>query len=385
MSETTTGPPPSVASDAVARARGAVGDPRAAAAAVIADACAIAAIAAPTGGEGARADWVAARLPGARRDAQGDVLVAPHPAGAPPVVLAAHLDTVFGHDVPLDVRREGDRLCAPGIGDNSLAVAVLVAVADALAGMPATRRPIVCAFTVGEEGRGDLRGARAVVADLAPAAFLAVEGHFGDRLATAAVGSTRLEVTMSGPGGHSWGDRGGPSAIHALARAAALIADIPRSADGAVSVGVIDGGTSVNTIAARARMEVDLRATRPEELAELERRSRAAVEAAAAREGTMAEVADIGRRPAGALDPGDPLRAELLAVRAALGMPAPDESPVSTDANAALGAGVPGATLGVSRGGGMHTRGEWVATGPVALGLLLVLASALTVADRPLG
>jgi tripeptide aminopeptidase len=355
-------------------------------AAVMADTCEITAIAAPTGDEGARADWVAARLPGARTDAAGDVIVAPHAAGAaPPVVLAAHLDTVFGHDAPLDVRRDGDRLCGPGVGDNSLAVAVLVSVADALGRLPPTRRPIVCAFTVGEEGRGDLRGARAVVADLAPAALLAVEGHFGDRLGTTAVGSTRLEVTMRGPGGYSWGERGGPSAIHALARAAALIADIPRSPDGAVSVGVIEGGTSVNTLAARARMEVDLRATRPDELHELERRARAAVGAAAAREGAAAEVADIGRRPAGGLEPGDALRAELLAVRAALGMPAPDESPVSTDANAALGAGVRGATLGVSHGGGMHTPGEWIATGPIALGLLLVLASALAVADRPLG
>jgi acetylornithine deacetylase/succinyl-diaminopimelate desuccinylase-like protein len=190
---------------------------------------------------------------------------------------------------------------------------------------------------------------------------------------------------MRGPGGHSWGDRGGPSAVHALARAAALIADIPRSPDGAVSVGVIEGGTSVNTLAAQARMEVDLRATGPAERAELEQRARSAVAAAAAREGVAADVIDIGRRPAGALAPGDPLRAELLAVRAALGMAPPDEAPVSTDANAALGAGVPGATLGLSRGGGMHTRGEWIHTGPIALGLLLVLACALTVADRPLG
>lgn len=383
MRETTTGPPPTVARDAVARARRAIGDPAAAAAAVIADTATVAAIPAPTGDEGARAEWVAARLPGARRDAVGDVIVPGHPGEGPPVVLAAHLDTVFGREVPLEVRREGDRLVAPGVGDNSLAVAALVAVAAALARTPPTRRPVVCAFTVGEEGRGDLRGARAVVAALAPAAFLAIEGHFGDRLATTAVGSTRLEVTMRGPGGHSWGDRGGPSAVHALARAAALIADIPRSPDGAVSVGIVEGGTSVNTLAAHARMEIDLRATRPEELADLEARARAAVTAAAAREGVAPEVADIGRRPAGGLAPGDPLRAELLDVRAELGMPPPDEAPVSTDANAALGAGVPGATLGLSRGGGMHTREEWIATGPVALGLLAVLASALTVADRP--
>ncbi len=383
MRETTSGPPPTVARDAVARARRALGDPAAAAAAVIADTEAVALIAAPTGEEDARARWVAARMPGARVDPAGDVIVPGRPGEGRPVVLAAHLDTVFGRDVPLEVRRAGDRLVGPGIGDNSLAVASLVAVAGALARSRPTRRPVVCAFTVGEEGRGDLRGARAVVAELRPAAFLAVEGHFGDRLATTAVGSTRLEVTMRGPGGHSWGDRGGPSAIHALARAAALIADIPRSPDGAVSVGIVEGGTSVNTLAARARMEIDLRATGADELADLEARARSAVAAAAAREGVAPDIADIGRRPAGGLAPGDPLRAELLAVRRELGMPPPDEAPVSTDANAALGAGVPGATLGLSRGGGMHTPDEWIATGPVALGLLLVLASALAVADRP--
>lgn len=385
MTATAAGHTPARAHDAVARARRAVGDPLAAAAAVIADTAAIAAIPAPTGAEGARAAWIRERLPAARADGVGDVLFAPHPGEGAPVVLAAHLDTVFAQDVPLTVTRRGDRLEAPGIGDNCLAVAALLAAARALEGAAPSARPVVCAFTVGEEGRGDLRGARAVVAELRPAVFLAVEGHFGDRLATAAVGSTRLEVTMTGPGGHSWGDRGGPSAVHGLARAAALVADLPRSPDGAVSVGVIEGGTSVNTLAARARMEVDMRATDPEELARLERGARAAVEAAAVREGLDSHVADIGRRPAGALAEGDPLREELLAVRAALGMPAPDESPVSTDANAALGAGLPGATLGLSRGGGMHTTGEWIDTGPIALGLIALVASALVVADRPSG
>lgn len=383
MSEPSLAHPSSVVRDAVARARRAIGDPAAAARAVIADTLEVAAIPAPTGAEEARARWALARFPGATVNAEGDVVVRSRPGAGPPVVLAAHLDTVFGPETPLEARAAGDRLLAPGIGDNSLAVAALAGVADALGRMEPAARPIVCAFTVGEEGRGDLRGARAVVADLAPFAFLAVEGHFGDRLATRAVGSTRLEAVMRGPGGHSWGDRGGPSAIHGLARAAALIADIPRSADGAVSVGVIAGGTSVNTLAAEARMEIDLRSAHPEELADLEARARRAIAAAAAREGVSAEIHDIGRRPAGGLDPGDPLRAELLEVRSALGMPPPDESPVSTDANAALGAGVPGATIGVSRGGGMHTADEWISTGPIALGLLVVLASALAVADRP--
>ncbi len=289
MSEPSLAHPSSVVRDAVARARRAIGDPAAAARAVMADTLEVAAIPAPTGAEAARARWALARFPGATVDAEGDVVVAPQPGAGPPVVLAAHLDTVFGPETPLEARAAGDRLLAPGIGDNSLAVAALAAVADALGRMEPTGRPIVCAFTVGEEGRGDLRGARAVVADLAPFAFLAVEGHFGDRLATRAVGSTRLEAIMRGPGGHSWGDRGGPSAIHGLARAAALIADIPRSADGAVSVGVIAGGTSVNTLAAEARMEIDLRSAHPDELADLEARARRAIAAAAAREG-------LGRR-----------------------------------------------------------------------------------------
>ena len=340
-------------------------------------------IPAPTGQEHARAAWIRAQLPCATVDAQGSVLFAVHPGEGPPVVLAAHIDTVFGHDVPHVVRQEEGRLYGPGIGDNSLAVAALIAVAQGLSRLPPTRRPIVCAFTVGEEGRGDLRGARAVVADLAPFALLAVEGHFGERVATRAVGSTRLEARMTGPGGHSWGDRGAPSAVHGMARAAAVVADIPRSAEASVSVGMIGGGTSINTLAAEAWMEIDLRAVDPKELEALEARARATIEASAVREGVEAEVHDIGRRPAGGLDPADPLRAELLDVRAALGLPPPDESPVSTDANAALGAGVPAATIGLTTGGGMHTREEWIATEPIGEGLVAVLASALVVADRP--
>lgn len=380
-------PPPDASLEivpaALARARRALGDPGHAVEAVIADTLELAAIPAPTGDEGARAAWLTARLPAATMDREGNVLIAPHPGDGPPVVLAAHMDTVFGHEVPHEVRHHGDGLFGPGIGDNSLAVAALVAIAGALARMPPTRRPVVCAFTVGEEGRGDLRGARAVVADLTPFALLAVEGHFGDRLATTAVGSTRLEVRMHGPGGHSWGDRGRPSAIHGLARAAAVIADIPTSRNASVSVGLIGGGTSINTLAAEAWMEIDLRAVDPAELAALEKRARATVAGAAVREDVEAEVLEIGRRPAGRLAPDDSLRAALLEVRAAVGLPPPDEAPVSTDANAALGAGIPGATLGLSRGGGMHTREEWIATEPIGDGLVAVLTSAIVVADRP--
>ncbi len=370
---------PDAVNVAVARARAALDDP----ARVVALALMVGAIPAPTGHEEARAAWIGAQLPCATVDAEGDVLFAAHPGEGPPVVVAAHMDTVFGHEVPHLVRQEEGRLHGPGIGDNSLAVAALIAVAQSLSRLPPTRRPIVCAFTVGEEGRGDLRGARAVVADLAPFALLAVEGHFGERLATRAVGSTRLEARMRGPGGHSWGDRGRPSAVHGMARAAAVVADIPRSADASVSVGLIGGGTSINALAAEAWMELDLRAVDPEELAALEERARATIAASAAREGVETQVREIGRRPAGRLDPADPLRDELLAVQAAVGRPVPDESPVSTDANAALGAGIPAATIGLTTGGGMHTPEEWVATEPIGEGLVAVLASALVVADRP--
>jgi acetylornithine deacetylase/succinyl-diaminopimelate desuccinylase-like protein len=372
---------------AIERAEELLGDGAAAAERTVRSAMEIAAIPAPTFDEGARARHIADRIGGGSPDPAGNVTVeVPGARGGAAVALVAHMDTVFPAGVPLSVSRDDARAHGPGIGDNAVAVAALMEVAACLRAHPRpAAAPILVAFTVAEEGRGDLAGARAVIDTHRPRAVLAVEGHYLDRMATAAVGSVRLEAVFSGPGGHSWGDRGAPSATHAAARAAAWMADLARGPDAALSVGILEGGTSVNTIAAGARMEIDLRATDPGELARLESHTRAALAAGADEEGVRLEVREIGRRPGGALAPDHPLGLALRAVRSGIGLPAADESAVSTDANAALGTGVAAAAIGVTRGGGMHTPGEWIETGPIRQGLVMVLASALAIAGHPEG
>ena len=372
---------------AIGRARELLGDGSAAAERVATAALEIAAIPAPTFGEAARTRCIAGLIGGGSVDAAGNLAIeVPGARPGAPVALVAHMDTVFPAGAPLVVDRDGTRLRGPGIGDNSVAVAVLIEIALCLGALPCPAgAPILIAFTVAEEGRGDLAGARALVAAHRPRALLALEGHFLDRMATTAVGSVRFEAVYTGPGGHSWGDRGTVSANHAAARAAARVAGLAHGPDGAVSVGVIEGGTSVNTIAARARMEIDLRATDPAELDRLEAGARAAMSVGADEEGIVLEVRDIGRRPGGALAAGHPLARALRGVRAGLGLGEADESATSTDANAALGAGVPAAAIGVTRGGGMHTSGEWVEVAPIRQGLLLTLASTLAIAGHPEG
>jgi len=303
-----------------------------------------------------------------RVDAAGNVLAAFGPAAAadrPAAIVAAHLDTVFAAGTPLRPRREGDRLLGPGIGDDSLAVAALVHLARRLRAAPPAR-PVVLAATVGEEGLGDLRGARAVLDAVACDAFVALEGHGLETIQIAGIASARLVATATGPGGHSWGDRGTPSAVHVLVEA--LHDAIQAAEPGHVNVGVVRGGTSINTIAASAEAEIDLRDV---DDAALDRR-RDAVEAALRRHGVA--VARVGRRPGGATPADHPLVAAARAARAAAGLPAADETASSTDANAAMGRGVPAVCVSLTHGEGAHTLDERIELGPLPAGLAAVEA-----------
>ena len=180
------------------------------------------------------------------------------PAG-PAIVVAAHLDTVFPADTPLEPRRDRGRLHGPGIGDNCVAVATLIELGRHLARVRrAPRGAVLLAATVGEEGLGDLRGIRAVLDAHPASAVIALEGHGLDSVVTAGIASARYVVTYRGPGGHSWRDRDRPSALHVLfdtGRAA-----IAEGAPAHVNIGVVSGGLSVNSIAGEARMEIDIRA-----------------------------------------------------------------------------------------------------------------------------
>ena len=352
----------------------------------------IAAVPAPTGDEGERSRFVA----GVFRDAGlavavddlGDVVATlPGANGAtgdgPAVLLAAHLDTVFAAGTPLPIRRDGERLCGPGVGDNSLGVAAVLSLPALLSA--AGERPAVDLLltgNVGEEGLGNLRGMRAVM-DAHPriAAAVAVEGHNLGRVTHVAVGSRRLRLVAQGPGGHSWGDFGRPSAIHALAR---LIADLdaiplPRTPKTTLNIGMIEGGVSVNSIAPTASCLVDLRSVDDGSLRRLADRVDRVV-AAANRNGVTVTSQVLGERPAGTIVLESAIVRVATEALAALGVePAFDAS--STDANVPISRGIPAVCVGLTTGGNVHREDEFIDTGPVATGLAQLALLALGAAD----
>lgn len=330
---------------------------------------------APTGSEGARAEVVSKILVAAGtqpvRDGAGNVL-ADLPGGTGPrLALVAHLDTVFGPDVDVRIREERTDLWrAPGIGDNSASVAVLLALAhDVLAGRVPERPPILLAFTVGEEGRGDLRGARHLVNERGDriGRFLALDGHLGSIVDTG-VGSIRLQANFSGPGGHSWGDYPAASAVHALGDAIhaltrVAVPDAPRSS---VNVAQVGGGSAINAIAESAWLTLDVRSVASGPLASLVGECEKRLRSVARRHDVTLSVERIGERPVGR----SPDPAMLRAIREALRSESvPTQvGASSTDANAAMAAGVPALCTGVYRGGDAHRRGEWLEPASLIVG-----------------
>jgi tripeptide aminopeptidase len=360
------------------------------------DMCTATLVASPTGAESLRAAWLMERLSEhglePRTDDAGNVIVISPAAepGAPWVVVASHLDTVFAAETPLEIRRDHGRILAPGISDNSRGLAGMLALVRGLerAGWP-TRAPVAFVGTVGEEGAGDLRGAKHFVAENAPriGSFIALDGAGDSRIIRAGVGSRRLRVTFRGPGGHSWSDFGNPNAINAAGAAVAALTRLPLSDQPrtTLSVGRIGGGTSVNAIPSEAWLELDLRSEELPPLQELERQVRDVLARSAAEEGhgnkTVAcDIQVFGDRPAGGTAADSPLvRAAEAATRAIGRMPELVSS--STDANVAMAAGIPAISIGAGGdAGGTHTVHEWYSNENGAAGveraLLVVLAAA---------
>ncbi len=341
-------------------------------AAIAADAVALAELPGGTGHERVRIDWLQRRLeqaPGIRSVDEAGNLV--WTFGPPPYRLAVlvHVDDVFDEATARGVTQRDGWLCGPGIGDNAIAVATTVAVAER-----SGPGPVAVVFTVGEEGLGGLRGARHACRELAPGAVLALEGHGRDRVFTDAVGSLRVRLTVTGPGGHSWWDRGRPSAIHELVRLLhGLIASAPPQRP--VNVGLINGGTGVNAIAARGSATVEWRATNQAALDEQE----AALANLEAAPGLRLSVERLDRRPAGAMPLDHPLVAAVLRARRSIGLP-PVTGAGSTDANAALAVGIPAVALGCCEGENMHAPTERIRADTIAAGaeqLRAVLAEIL--------
>ena len=295
----------------------------------------------------------------------------------PVVVLAAHLDTVFPEGTDVRVKREGALYRGPGIGDDCRGLTVLLAVARAMRSAKVSHAgTIYFVANVGEEGPGNLRGMRYLFAK-PPAKidyFISIDGT-GLGLTNRAVGSNRYKVSFKGPGGHSYGAFGMPSPIHALGRAIAKISaiEVPTSPKTTFNVGIIEGGTSVNTISPLGAMEVDLRSESPDALAQLDGKFRKAVDEALAEEHARwprsqvkitVDVESMGVRPAAA--PPDTARIVRTAQAAgrALGFE-PDLGASSTDANWPMSLGIPAITIdGGGQGRGAHSTTESYDDGP---------------------
>lgn len=307
----------------------------------------------------------------------------------PAVLLSAHLDTVFERPTPLRIRDEAGRIHGPGIGDNCVAIASVLALPQVLreAGIvPAV--DLLLTGNVGEEGLGNLRGIKQVMADNPRiGAVVAVEGHNLGRVTHIAVGSKRLQVTATGPGGHSWGDFGRPSAIHALSRLIAELDAIPLSwaPKTTLNVGMVTGGVSVNSIAPTASCLVDMRSVDPDSLTRLAERVDAVIRNTR-RDGIAFTVEEIGDRPAGEVSTSSPAVAAAAEILRALKVePSYDAS--STDANVAINLGLPSVCIGITSGGNVHREDEYIDTAPVATGLaqLALLAVSLAGAIAPSG
>ncbi len=347
----------------------------------------ICAVPAPTGEERARAEFVAARLDELGYAAEIDDLANVHARrgerGGPAVLVLAHIDTVFPAATPLDVRRDGDWLHGPGIGDNSTSVAaVLTALALLDASGVDSAADLVVVFDVGEEGLGNLRGAHAALDRYGPevGATVVIDGRLG-HITHAGVGSVRWRVTVRGPGGHSFVHFGRPSAIHGLARIVAALADldVPTDPKTTFNVGTIAGGTSVNTVAAEASAVVDLRSVDAAALDRLAARAASLVETRAG-EGLTAEIEVLGERPAGARDRDDPLvRLAATSVRRLGREPVFQAS--STDANVPIARGVPAVCVGVYEGEEAHTLRERLFVPSLADGMEHLVDVLLTSAD----
>jgi acetylornithine deacetylase/succinyl-diaminopimelate desuccinylase-like protein len=330
-------------------------------------------------------------------DAEGNVIARRAGTGDGHVVaLAAHMDTVFPEGTDVEVRIEGDKLMAPGIGDDTRGMIVVLTVLRALnQARVRTEADLLFIGTVGEEGLGDLRGVKHLFREDGPRidSWIAVDGGGADRVVHGGIGSHRYRVTFKGPGGHSWGAFGLGNPAHALSRAvfhfdeqaAELVATGPKTS---YNIGRIGGGTSVNSIPFEAWLEVDMRSGNPESLAAIDAVFHEAVARALAEQNEVRRDGDpltvdlemVGDRPSGSIDPQSPIVQRAAAATRFFGLE-PRFGSGSTDSNFPISRGLPAITIGRGgKGGGGHSLREWWTNedGHIAIqrALLIVVAEA---------
>ena len=349
-------------------------------------------IPAPTFEEGTRAEFVRGLferegLDSVGIDEVGNVFgkfqVSSSKLNAKPLVISAHLDTVFPVETDLRVRREGNKVFGPGIGDNSLGVAALFGLLWGLregAILPSPPAPLPqgegsrdvwFVANVCEEGLGDLRGMKAVVERFGAevAGYLVLEGMALGCAYHRGTGVKRYRITAKTAGGHSWSDFGSPSAIHELSKLVVELTSmkLPESPRTTMNVGKISGGTSINVIASEAWMELDLRSEGQESLTELISKVEKKIEEANQPDVAF-EAEVIGQRPAGEISAEHPLIQLAQECIREQGME-PTLTSGSTDANIPLSKGYPALVLGIATGGGAHTTNEFINLKPIEKGL----------------
>ncbi len=354
--------------------------------ALVQEARAICRIPSPTFAEGKRAEYVAGRLKEMGLQAEIDDLhnvtaVLSAGGGGAAIMLVAHIDTVFPEGTDVEPRWDGRFWRAPGIRDNSASAAIVLLFPELL------RRKAVklssdvrLAFSVGEEGLGNLRGIRALMDRYADdvSAVIAVDGNLGV-VNHVAISVRRLEISIKTEGGHSWADAGKPSAIHVLARIAGKISEIaiPSNPKSVLNIGTVSGGTSVNAIAQRAQFSLDIRSVDNAVVEELEAKVRGIIGSLPRDERVGIEVAVIGDRPGGMISSDHPLVESILTGYAKAGIE-PVLLPGSTDANIPLSRGIPAASMGVTAGGSIHTLQEFLDPKSLPIGALALLEAVIS-------
>ena len=311
-------------------------------------------------------------------------------AERPALLISAHLDTVFPADTDLSIRYEGERVYGPGIGDNSVGVAGLLRLAEIYqrCDLP-TQGDIWFVANVGEEGLGDLRGMRAVVERLRTriGGVIVIEGCDFGSLHHQAIGVRRFRIEANGPGGHSWGNFGTPSAIHILVRLAARLTElqVPVSPRTTFNIGMISGGTSVNTIAHHASMLLDLRSVSSAVLSDLVSEVYRLVEEATLDQPEVhVQISKVGDRPSGAIPREHPLVQAAVAAYQMVGAQISFQQS-STDANIPLSLGIPAICVGLTDGGNAHRTDEYILPTNLGRGMqaLLLLSLAANTLDMP--
>jgi acetylornithine deacetylase/succinyl-diaminopimelate desuccinylase-like protein len=306
-------------------------------------------------------------------DTEGNVIaLRKGSGGGPKLVVSAHLDTVFPEGTDVAVKEKDGVVLAPGIGDDSRGLAALLSLIQAMnANDIKTVGDVMFVGTVGEEELGNLRGVKALFRDHADIdGFISIDGLGISRIVNQATGSHRYEMIFRGPGGHSFQEFGLPSAIHAMGRAIAKISELqtPKEPKTTFTVGTVVGGTSVNAIAAEAKMAVDMRSDDTEELLKLEARLLDLVRDAVREENARwksdkiaVEIKLIGDRPAGIVAMDSPIvLATQRAVAVVTRSPRVTFAGSSTDSNWAMSRGIPAVTIGGGgEGGNWHSRNEW--------------------------